>query len=125
MALPEVSPAEAFAGAEPARRPAAIGPAWPRFGPATSAAGLARSASDPGRSLRIEQPGQMRPAVPAAAVVEQLVDEALSLQFGDVEEQGKFREYLTAPRSWNRYAYARGNPLHYVDPDGAEAVAAT
>ena len=32
------------------------------------------------------------------------------------------------PQGWNRYAYARANPLKYVDPDGqaakfAEAVA--
>ena len=32
--------------------------------------------------------------------------------------QGKPRR----PQSWNRYAYALGNPLKYVDPDGREAM---
>src|SRR2546422_8561464 len=26
---------------------------------------------------------------------------------------------LLNPQTWNRYAYARNNPLAYVDPDGA------
>jgi hypothetical protein len=26
---------------------------------------------------------------------------------------------LRNPQTWNRYAYARNNPLIYVDPDGA------
>jgi RHS repeat-associated protein len=29
------------------------------------------------------------------------------------------------PQSWNRYAYARGNPLLYVDPNGMYVVVAT
>jgi RHS repeat-associated protein len=28
------------------------------------------------------------------------------------------------PQSWNRYAYAEGNPLKYIDPDGQAVVAA-
>lgn len=48
----------------------------------------------------------------------------LSLQFGDAQDVRRFRAYLGTPQSWNRYAYARGNPLLYVDPDGEEAVAA-
>jgi RHS repeat-associated protein len=30
-----------------------------------------------------------------------------------------------APQSWNRYGYALGNPLEYVDPDGREVFLAT
>jgi RHS repeat-associated protein len=29
-----------------------------------------------------------------------------------------WRENLVDPQRWNRYAYARNNPLRYVDPDG-------
>jgi RHS repeat-associated protein len=29
------------------------------------------------------------------------------------------------PQRWNRYAYALGNPLRYVDPDGEEAISIT
>jgi hypothetical protein len=29
---------------------------------------------------------------------------------------------LGNPQTWNRYAYARNNPLIYVDPDGAALV---
>jgi RHS repeat-associated protein len=50
--------------------------------------------------------------------------DVLSLQFGDEEDVGRFREYLGTPQSWNRYAYAKNSPLRYVDPDGEEAVAA-
>jgi len=31
-----------------------------------------------------------------------------------------WRENLVDPQRWNRYAYARNNPLRYVDPDGRE-----
>lgn len=31
---------------------------------------------------------------------------------------------ITDPQSWNRYAYARNNPLKYVDPDGRSPLAA-
>ena len=27
---------------------------------------------------------------------------------------------LVDPQRWNRYAYARNNPLKYVDPDGRD-----
>jgi RHS repeat-associated protein len=30
------------------------------------------------------------------------------------------QENLVDPQRWNRYAYARNNPLRYVDPDGRE-----
>jgi len=32
---------------------------------------------------------------------------------------------LPLPQTWNRYAYARGNPLKYVDPDGLQTVNST
>lgn len=31
-----------------------------------------------------------------------------------------WRENLVDPQRWNRYAYARNNPLRYVDPDGRQ-----
>jgi RHS repeat-associated protein len=31
-----------------------------------------------------------------------------------------WRENLVDPQRWNRYAYARNNPLRYTDPDGKE-----
>lgn len=31
-----------------------------------------------------------------------------------------WRENLVDPQRWNRYAYARNNPLRYIDPDGRE-----
>ncbi len=51
------------------------------------------------------------------------VDKAdvLSLQRGDEEERKRFHQYLEMPQSWNRYAYAHGNPLKYIDPDGESA----
>jgi RHS repeat-associated protein len=33
-----------------------------------------------------------------------------------------WRDNLTDPQRWNRYAYARNNPFRYVDPDGKETV---
>jgi uncharacterized protein RhaS with RHS repeats len=32
---------------------------------------------------------------------------------------------LQLPQTWNRYAYARGNPLRLIDPDGRKAQEAT
>jgi RHS repeat-associated protein len=34
------------------------------------------------------------------------------------EADALFRNYLSQPQHWNRYAYALNNPLKYVDPDG-------
>ena len=34
------------------------------------------------------------------------------------------KEALQIPQEWNKYAYARNNPLEYVDPDGQDDVAA-
>jgi RHS repeat-associated protein len=34
-------------------------------------------------------------------------------------------ENLVDPQRWNRYAYARNNPLRYVDPDGREIALAS
>jgi RHS repeat-associated protein len=44
------------------------------------------------------------------------------LQNGNAEEQERFQQLIGQSISWNRYAYARGNPLKYIDPDGNEAV---
>ncbi|MGD2114648.1 MAG: RHS repeat-associated core domain-containing protein [Acidobacteriota bacterium] len=38
-------------------------------------------------------------------------------RFVSVDPSGASRD-LRRPQSWNRYAYALGNPLRYVDPDG-------
>jgi len=39
-------------------------------------------------------------------------------RFTTVDPVYTWRENLTDPQRWNRYAYARNNPLKYVDPDG-------
>jgi RHS repeat-associated protein len=33
--------------------------------------------------------------------------------------------HVADPQSWNKYAYARNNPLRYVDPNGEEATVST
>ena len=45
----------------------------------------------------------------------------LALQTGDVEDRQAFLAFLGQPGNWNAYAYARGNPIRYVDPDGKTA----
>jgi RHS repeat-associated protein len=47
-----------------------------------------------------------------------------ALQFGDAEDMRRFREHLVMPQSWNRYSYARDNPMLYIDPNGEEAMTA-
>jgi RHS repeat-associated protein len=39
-----------------------------------------------------------------------------------IESRGQveFQQYLSQPLNWNRYSYARSNPLKYLDPDGRE-----
>jgi RHS repeat-associated protein len=39
-------------------------------------------------------------------------------RFTTVDPAYTWRENLVDPQRWNRYAYARNNPLRYVDPDG-------
>lgn len=41
-------------------------------------------------------------------------------RFTTVDPVYTWRENLVDPQRWNRYAYARNNPLRYVDPDGRE-----
>ena len=43
-------------------------------------------------------------------------------RFTTVDPVYTWRENLLDPQRWNRYAYARNNPLRYVDPDGRETV---
>ena len=40
--------------------------------------------------------------------------------FTTVDPAYTIKENLVDPQRWNRYAYARNNPLRYVDPDGRE-----
>jgi RHS repeat-associated protein len=39
-------------------------------------------------------------------------------RFTTVDPVYTWQENLVDPQRWNRYAYARNNPLRYVDPDG-------
>src|SRR5262245_41691455 len=39
-------------------------------------------------------------------------------RFTTVDPAYTWRENLSDPQRWNRYAYGRNNPLRYVDPDG-------
>ncbi len=39
-------------------------------------------------------------------------------RFSTVDPVVTFDENLVDPQRWNRYAYARNNPLKYTDPDG-------
>jgi RHS repeat-associated protein len=46
------------------------------------------------------------------------------LQFGNSDDERRFRQYLSRPQVLNRYAYVENNPLKYTDPDGKEATLA-
>jgi len=41
-------------------------------------------------------------------------------RFTSVDPVYNWKENLVDPQRWNRYAYARNNPLRYVDPDGKD-----
>jgi RHS repeat-associated protein len=41
-------------------------------------------------------------------------------RFSTVDPADTFKENLVDPQRWNKYAYARNNPLKYVDPDGRQ-----
>ena len=41
------------------------------------------------------------------------------------EAAALFRNYISEPQHWNRYAYCLNNPLKYVDPDGLHEYKAT
>jgi RHS repeat-associated protein len=41
-------------------------------------------------------------------------------RFTTIDPVTTIEENLADPQRWNRYAYARNNPLKYVDPDGRE-----
>jgi RHS repeat-associated protein len=43
-------------------------------------------------------------------------------RFTTVDPELTLDENLVDPQKWNRYAYARNNPLKYVDPDGRNPV---
>jgi RHS repeat-associated protein len=43
---------------------------------------------------------------------------ASTARFTSVDPATTFQANLTDPQRWNRYAYARNNPLTFVDPDG-------
>jgi RHS repeat-associated protein len=43
-------------------------------------------------------------------------------RFTTVDPAMTLEENLVDPQRWNRYAYARNNPLKYVDPDGRDAI---
>jgi RHS repeat-associated protein len=44
--------------------------------------------------------------------------QAKHARFTTVDPVYTWRDNLVDPQRWNRYAYARNNPLRYVDPDG-------
>jgi RHS repeat-associated protein len=44
-------------------------------------------------------------------------------RFTTVDPVYTWQENLTDPQRWNRYAYARNNPLRFVDPDGKAVLA--
>jgi RHS repeat-associated protein len=41
-------------------------------------------------------------------------------RFTTVDPELNVKDALVDPQRWNRYAYARNNPLKYVDPDGRD-----
>jgi RHS repeat-associated protein len=44
----------------------------------------------------------------------------ISWQAGNEDEKRRFHEFISDPQRLNMYAYARNNPLMYVDPNGED-----
>ena len=96
---------------------------------ATSAAPLAAAKADALPALASTLPTSP-PGVAAAAAAPNVSGKYFGARYYG-SKIGRFtttdpvytvKENLLDPQRWNRYAYARNNPLRYVDPDGKDVV---